>query len=46
MSETVSRGREAAQQPAAPAGGLNFPTQAQESAAEAKVAQQWSSVTG
>ena len=32
--------------PAAPAGGLNFPTQAQESAAEAKVAQQWSSVVG
>src|SRR5690349_17331616 len=32
--------------PAAPAGGLNFPTQAQESAAEAKVAQQWSSVIG
>ena len=32
--------------PPAPAGGLNFPTQAQESAAEAKVAQQWSSVIG
>ena len=32
--------------PAAQAGGLNFPTQAQESAAEAKVAQQWSSVVG
>jgi putative spermidine/putrescine transport system substrate-binding protein len=32
--------------PAAPAGGLSFPTQAQESAAEAKVAQQWSSVIG
>jgi putative spermidine/putrescine transport system substrate-binding protein len=32
--------------PAAPPGGLNFPTQAQESAAEAKVAQQWSSVIG
>ena len=32
--------------PTAPAGGLNFPTQAQESAAEAKVAQQWSSVIG
>jgi putative spermidine/putrescine transport system substrate-binding protein len=32
--------------PPAPTGGLNFPTQAQESAAEAKVAQQWSSVIG
>jgi spermidine/putrescine-binding protein len=32
--------------PAAPPGALNFPTQAQESAAEAKVAQQWSSVVG
>jgi putative spermidine/putrescine transport system substrate-binding protein len=32
--------------PAAPAGGLSFPTQAQESAAEAKVAQQWSTVAG
>ena len=32
--------------PVAPAGGLSFPTQAQESAAEAKVAQQWSSVIG
>ncbi len=32
--------------PLAPAGGLSFPTQAQESAAEAVVAQQWSSVTG
>jgi putative spermidine/putrescine transport system substrate-binding protein len=32
--------------PPAPSGGLNFPTQAQESAAEAKVAQQWSSVIG
>ena len=32
--------------PAAPAGGLSFPSQAQESAAEAKVAQQWSSVIG
>ena len=32
--------------PAAPAGGLSFPTQAQESAAEAKVAQQWASVIG
>jgi putative spermidine/putrescine transport system substrate-binding protein len=32
--------------PPAPSGGLEFPTQAQESAAEAKVAQQWSSVIG
>ena len=32
--------------PVAPAGGLSFPTQTQESAAEAVVAQQWSSVTG
>ncbi|HUZ38764.1 MAG TPA: ABC transporter substrate-binding protein [Streptosporangiaceae bacterium] len=32
--------------PPAPAGGLSFPTQAQQSAAEAKVAQQWSSVIG
>ena len=32
--------------PAAPAGGLSFPTQAQESAAEDEVAQQWSSVIG
>jgi len=32
--------------PVAPAGGLSFPTQSQESAAEAKVAQQWSSVIG
>jgi putative spermidine/putrescine transport system substrate-binding protein len=42
---TVDKAADAAL-PAAPAGGLNFPTQAQESAAEAKVAQQWSSVTG
>jgi len=32
--------------PAAPSGGLQFPTQSQESAAEAKVAQMWSSVIG
>jgi putative spermidine/putrescine transport system substrate-binding protein len=32
--------------PPAPSGGLEFPSQAQESAAEAKVAQQWSSVIG
>ena len=32
--------------PIAPAGGLSFPTQSQESAAESVVAQQWSSVTG
>jgi putative spermidine/putrescine transport system substrate-binding protein len=32
--------------PPAPSGALQFPTQAQESAAEAKVAQQWSSVIG
>jgi len=32
--------------PPAPSGGLEFPTQTQESAAEAKVAQQWSSVIG
>jgi putative spermidine/putrescine transport system substrate-binding protein len=32
--------------PVAPAGGLSFPSQTQESAAEAVVAQQWSSVTG
>jgi putative spermidine/putrescine transport system substrate-binding protein len=32
--------------PAAPSGGLEFPTQAQESAAEAKVAQQWATVIG
>jgi putative spermidine/putrescine transport system substrate-binding protein len=32
--------------PIAPAGGLSFPTQSQESAAETVVAQQWSSVTG
>jgi putative spermidine/putrescine transport system substrate-binding protein len=32
--------------PVAPAGGLHFPTQAQESAAEAKVAQQWASQVG
>ncbi len=32
--------------PAAPAGGLSFPSQAQQSAAENVVAQQWSSVTG
>ncbi len=42
---TVDKSADAAL-PAAPAGGLNFPTQAQESAAEAKVAQEWSSVTG
>jgi putative spermidine/putrescine transport system substrate-binding protein len=42
---TVDKAADAAL-PAAPAGGLNFPTQAQESAAEAKVAQQWSSVAG
>ncbi|HUY46891.1 MAG TPA: ABC transporter substrate-binding protein [Streptosporangiaceae bacterium] len=32
--------------PAAPAGGLSFPSQTQQSAAESVVAQQWSSVTG
>jgi putative spermidine/putrescine transport system substrate-binding protein len=32
--------------PAAPSGGLHFPTQTQESAAEAKVAQQWASQVG
>ena len=42
---TVDKAADAAL-PAAPAGGLNFPTQAQESAAEAKVAQEWSSVAG
>jgi hypothetical protein len=42
---TVDKSADAAL-PAAPAGGLNFPTQAQESAAEAKVAQEWSSVAG
>jgi putative spermidine/putrescine transport system substrate-binding protein len=42
---TVDKSADAAL-PAAPSGGLNFPTQAQESAAEAKVAQQWSSVAG
>ena len=42
---TVDKSADAAL-PAAPSGGLNFPTQAQESAAEAKVAQEWSSVAG
>ena len=42
---TVDQAADAAL-PAAPAGGLTFPTQAQQSAAEAMVAQQWSSVTG
>jgi putative spermidine/putrescine transport system substrate-binding protein len=42
---TVDKAADAAL-PAAPSGGLNFPTQAQESAAEAKVAQEWSSVAG
>jgi putative spermidine/putrescine transport system substrate-binding protein len=32
--------------PPAPPGGLHFPTQAQESAAEARVAQQWASQVG
>jgi putative spermidine/putrescine transport system substrate-binding protein len=32
--------------PAAPSGGLSFPTQAQESAAETVVAQQWASKVG
>ena len=32
--------------PVAPSGGLSFPTQSQESAAESVVAQQWSNVTG
>ena len=42
---TVNKAANAAL-PAAPAGGLSLPTQAQESAAEAVVAQQWSTVTG
>jgi putative spermidine/putrescine transport system substrate-binding protein len=42
---TVNKAANAAL-PAAPSGGLNFPTQAQESAAETVVAQQWASKIG
>jgi putative spermidine/putrescine transport system substrate-binding protein len=42
---TVNKSANAAL-PVAPSGGLSFPTQTQESAAEGVVAQQWSSVTG